>query len=448
MKYPHLMARLFNVPLLIDPAKASTIFRGIASRIGIEALGEDLPGAAAEHQAKREMVLPQGTRRSQGGSIVMPGGIAVVVADGSLCHAAAGSYPPSGMTSYGEIRAQVERAAADQEVRAILLDVDSPGGEASDSAFALSARIRELRAVKPIWSICDEVACSGGYLIASAAEKVFAPALSYTGSIGVYMALLDATKADKMEGLDWTFVHAGSHKLDGNPSISLDKEFVARMQADVDATYARFLGEVGASRPKLGVKGAKTTEARFYRGTEALEVGLIDGIADFETVHKQMQSRLQSSVGLPMQTQVRQEASAEAAAGDVSPQAAAAAPNQETIMENNENKSAQSAAPAPQAGNVVDINAARKEGSDAARKEVAEIVELCTLAGKSGLAAGFIAAGKSVADVRKDLLAEKAKSDMEINTQHGPQPGAHAAGGKVLVGECERLAKLSAKKSA
>jgi signal peptide peptidase SppA len=443
--YPHLMARLFNVPLLIDPSKASVIFKGIASRMGVVASGEVIHGPIAEHSAKRSATLPAGSKwcsTAEGGYMRTPNGIAVVTVEGSLVHTAAGAYPPSGMTSYGEIQDQIEAAAADPIARAILLDVDSPGGEGSDSAFALSARIRELRKVKPIWGIVDETACSAAYLLISGAEKVFAPALSYSGSIGVYMALLDATAADKMEGLAWTFIKAGDHKLDGNPSLPLSKEFVERMQADVDATYARFLIEVGANRPKLGAKGAQKTEARFYRGDEALSLGLIDGIADFDTAIEQLSTRIAAAPGVPgAQMQVRQDASAEASAGDVSHETAAAATIQETDMSENNQQ------PGAAAGNVVDISTARKEAGDAARASAVEIAQLCSLAGRPELAAGFIESGKSVADVRTELLAAKAKSGAaEVNSHHAGEAAQVAGGGKALIGECQRLADSAAKK--
>lgn len=449
--YPHLLARLFNVPLLIDPAKASVIYQGIAARLSLPATGELIEGPAAQHRARREMSLPAGTKWSNGGFLMTPDGIAIVTIDGSLVHSAAGSYAPSGMTAYGEIRDQIEAAAADPRARAILLDVDSPGGEASDSAFALSARIRGLRAEKPIWAICDEMACSAGYLLASAAEKIFAPALGYVGSIGVYMALLDTTKADQMEGLSWTFIKAGAHKLDGNPHVKVSQDFIARMQADVDATYERFIAEVGASRPMLGLKGARATEARFYRGTEAMDIKLIDGIADFDATLAALKAKV-TSPGMPpvimeIDQTVRQEASAEAAGGDTSQRNAAAAADQteETQMDSKpQNTEQPQPSAAQQAGNVVDLNAARKEGSDAARADILEIGQLCNLAGRPELALGFIEAGKSVADVRKELLDARAKQSAEIASHHAAGGGRAETGGAALLGACKQLADRTA----
>jgi signal peptide peptidase SppA len=445
--YPHLMARLFNVPLLIDPSKASTIFKGVSSKLGMQAVGEIVDGPGADHRSRQKISIP-GARQASAGYFVTASGIAVVTFDGTLVHNAAGSDPLSGMTSYGDIRNQIEAAAADSAVRAILLDADTPGGEGTDSAFALSARIRELRAVKPIWGICDEMACSAGYLVMSAAEKLFAPALGYTGSIGVYMALLNETKADEMEGLSWTFIKAGAHKLDGSSHLPFSKEFLERMQSDVDATYARFLAEVSANRPTLGEKGARATEARFYRGTEAMELGLVDGVADFPTALAMLTTKINSpSRATAPQMQVRHETSAEASPGDVSHEAAAAA---DRIQETEMSKETElPAGPAKSETNIVDINAARKEGSDATRREVAEIVELCALAGQPGLATSFIGAGKTVADVRKELVAAKGKTaGAEITSAHSGHPSPVNGGGDALLGECKRLAESAAKKTA
>ena len=99
--------------------------------------------------------------------------------------------------------------------------------------------------------------------------------------------------------------------------------------------------------------------------------------------------------------------------------------------------------------NVVDISAARKEGSDAAIKTAAEIAELCSLAGKPELSAGFIAAGKSVAEVRKELLAAKANgAGAEIHSQHAAAAVQTNGGGPALIAECKRLAETAARHSA
>ena len=100
------------------------------------------------------------------------------------------------------------------------------------------------------------------------------------------------------------------------------------------------------------------------------------------------------------------------------------------------------------AGNVVSIDQARKESGDAAHANALEVTQLCALAGRPDMAAGFLETKKSVADVRAALLAEKAKASAEISSQHGGQAAAVTGGGQALIGECKRLAADSAKKTA
>lgn len=429
-QYPHLMAKLFNVPLMVDPAKANAILAALSSKLGLATNGTAVEGPALSGQQRPRMEIP-GARYCAGGYLITREGVAIVTISGTTVHSAAGAYPPSGMTSYSEIRDQIEAAAADSSVRAVLMAIDSPGGEASDSAFALSDRIRQLRSTKPIWGVADEMACSAGYLLLSGAEKVFGPRQSYLGSIGAYALHLDMSAADKMEGLVWTYIKAGAHKAEGNEHQPIPDAFRARVQADVDATYARFVTQVGANRPSFGADGARKTEAQFYRGDEALALGLTDGIADFDTVLKTLSTSLSNvnSPGIQMSgPSSRQEASAETATGAISP--AAAAEHQETEMNTPENTTASAgtkpavtaAATAtgdPAASNVVDLNTVRKEAGQAATAQAAEIAELCTLAGKPALAAGFIAEGKSKDDVRKALLSAQTTGDKEI-AAHAP----------------------------
>ncbi len=109
-------------------------------------------------------------------------GVAVVPISGVLVHGDAYSW--WGQTSYGSIRASLEQAATDAEVRAIVLHVDSPGGEVS-GCFDLADRIFAMRDVKPIAALVDEYACSAAYALASSAEQILAPRTAVIGSIGV-----------------------------------------------------------------------------------------------------------------------------------------------------------------------------------------------------------------------------------------------------------------------
>ena len=119
---------------------------------------------------------------------------------GTLVKRTAGLDAASGLTSYAEIGAMLESALADPQVAGILLDIDSPGGEASGS-FELARRVREAAAVKPIWALANDSAFSAAYAIASAADRVIISETGGVGSIGVIALHIDQSVKDANDGL-------------------------------------------------------------------------------------------------------------------------------------------------------------------------------------------------------------------------------------------------------
>ena len=118
------------------------------------------------------------------------------------------------MTGYDGIRQAFSAALADPAVKAILFDVDSPGGEVA-ACFDLADEVYVARGVKPMWSILSEHAFSAGYALASAADRVIVPRTRGTGSIGVMMMHIDWSAVLDENGLKVTFIHHGARKVDG-----------------------------------------------------------------------------------------------------------------------------------------------------------------------------------------------------------------------------------------
>ena len=201
-------------------------------------------------------------------------GVAVIPIEGVLIHGDAYSW--WGETSYGSIRASLEMAAADAEVRAILLHVDSPGGEVA-GCFDLADRIYALRAVKPIAAIVDEYACSAAYALASAAEKILAPRTAVIGSIGVITMHLDVTAALEQAGLKVTTIQFGGRKSDSYPTTPLSDAARERMQADIDTLGGMFVALVARNRG-LDPDAVRATEAGVFLGQAAVDQGLADAV--------------------------------------------------------------------------------------------------------------------------------------------------------------------------
>ncbi len=279
---PRLMSRVFNVPLAIFPPKAEVIVAALAQRIGIARLdGLQASLAGEEFERVRQAAVESGLPAPRK-AYTMVGGVAVVPVEGTLVAKLGGLDPWSGMTGYDQIRLKVALAIEDPDVKAILLDIDSPGGEVS-GCFDLADMIHAARGAKPIWAVLSEMACSAAYAIASAAERVAMPRTGLAGSIGVVMMHVDWSEALAESGIKVTLIHAGAHKVDGNPYEKLPAAVRDALAADCEACRRLFAATVARNRG-LGVDAVLKTEAQVYGGIataalpSALDVRLVDAI--------------------------------------------------------------------------------------------------------------------------------------------------------------------------
>ncbi|CAA7615719.1 S49 family peptidase [Magnetospirillum sp. UT-4] len=257
---PHLAARLYGTPLLVARSKLDVILGALGPRLAGQAISFDSDAVPAAEIA------------------VTPDGIAIVPVIGTLVARSGYLGAASGLTAYSDIAESIEAAATDPGVRAILLDVDSSGGEVG-GLFDLVDHIQAIRSQcgKPIWAVADEAALSAAYAIACTADRLYVTQTGEVGSIGVVAVHRDESGADAQAGLAWTFVHAGASKVDGNPHQPLSDSARAALQADVDALYGKFTTLV-AERRRLSPDAVRATEAQVYRGDQAVAAGLADEV--------------------------------------------------------------------------------------------------------------------------------------------------------------------------
>ena len=198
--------------------------------------------------------------------------IGVVVAEGEIGE---GSEPPGriGGRSTAEL---IRKARNDDEVKAVVLRVNSPGGSALGSE--LIRRELELTRVagKPVVVSMGDVAASGGYWIALAADEVIADAATITGSIGVFGML--PTAQGLMDKLSvGTGGHATTWLATGyDPRRPLDPRFEQLIQAAIGRVYTDFISKAAAARKTTPDKIDAVAQGRVWTGTQALERGLID----------------------------------------------------------------------------------------------------------------------------------------------------------------------------
>lgn len=277
----HIADRVIGCPLLIHPTKAEVILHVLDGRIPIS-------GALAPlgPEANRFM----GSRTKTSGTATVADGVAIIPVIGSLVNRGAWIGTNSGTTSYEGIAAQVRDARSDPNVRAIVLDLDSPGGEAT-GMFGLAAAIRETAKEKPVVALVNDMAASAAYGIASQATEIVVSPTSVVGSIGVVLTHFDRSGEMAAKGIKPTLIYAGANKVDGNPFGPLSDAVRADLQSQVAKFYDQFVSLVAVGRgDRLTEQDARATEARTFLGQEAVDRGLADRVASFDAVLASLQS--------------------------------------------------------------------------------------------------------------------------------------------------------------
>lgn len=318
------------------------------------------------------------------------GGITVVDVSGLLTedHGWWGS-------TYQEIRSSIQAALDDDQCRAILLRINSPGGE-TNQAFETAAFIADASKKKPIWAVADVSCYSAAYLLASQCSKVVAsPKTGGIGSIGVYGAHADYSKALDKAGIQVTLISAGKGKTNGNPYEPLSEEARDVFQAEVDRLYDMFVAAVARGRG-LSEKAVLDMGAVLqHGGKNAIASGLADAAATFEETLGQMISSVSTAA------------------------ASAAAKMKGVSME--EEKSAGVEATA--SGGVLSA------GMQAAQ-EIAEMCEMAGIPAKTAEMLAFAAGGAPMADVRRKILDAKASvSSEEIRVSAASVPSGKSKSG-------------------
>jgi len=224
----------------------------------------------------RLAAFPTGDAPPVASHTVTDAGIAVVPILGPLVTRGDWLTSLLGASDYGEIASAVEAALADPSARAVLLEIDSPGGEVG-GLFDLVDRLVSLReaAQKPLWAVANESALSAAFAIASVADRLYVTRTAEVGSIGVVAIHVDESVADVMAGLKWTLVHAGDRKIDGNAHEPLSDAAFSAIKADVDALHADLVALVARNR-NMSPDAVRATEAAIYRGQRGIEAGLAD----------------------------------------------------------------------------------------------------------------------------------------------------------------------------
>jgi signal peptide peptidase SppA len=182
-----------------------------------------------------------------------------------------------GMQSYNSIRHTFMAAVHADDVSAIALIVDSPGGTVAN-CFDLADTIYAARGIKPIRAILAEDAYSAAYALASAADSITVPRTGGTGSVGIIRLHPNISGMLAKTGVEMSLFRYGDRKMESNPFEKLSDEASARLQAEVDQAGELFVETVARNRGMTTAK-VKATEAGTFSGPAGVEIGFADSVA-------------------------------------------------------------------------------------------------------------------------------------------------------------------------
>jgi protease IV len=261
------IALVVCVILLGFSAMLNLVFFGANTKMGA---GAEIP------KFEETMVVPSGERDPDKVALIYVRGLISSLEPGSL-----------GETAIDDLKLQLKQAADDNKVKAIVLFVDSPGGEvtASDTLYNAVRRFRDERK-KPVVVYMSSLAASGGYYVACGGNHLIANDTTLTGSIGVIMQTFKYKQLFEKVGLEMVVFKSGAFKdmLSGARDLTEpEKEYIQHM---ITQSYDKFVGIVARER-KLPEEGLRSgvADGRVVSGKDALAEKLVDQLGDVEVAY-------------------------------------------------------------------------------------------------------------------------------------------------------------------
>jgi protease-4 len=264
---PYLGAEAVRADLVDAVAYRDEVYEKVAAKAGgtpaYLAIGSYLDRAGRPHQKGETIALVYGL--------------------GGVQRGRSGYDPVFGDVTMGSdtVAGALRKAIKDDDVKAILFRVDSPGGSyvASDAIWRETVRAKQ--AGKPVIVSMGNVAGSGGYFVAMAADKIVAQPGTITGSIGVFGGkMLTAGLWDKL-GVSWDEVHSSANARMWSGTHDYSPEEWARFQGWLDRVYEDFTGKVADGRGMPRDKVLQIAKGRIWSGEDARAIGLVDELGGF-----------------------------------------------------------------------------------------------------------------------------------------------------------------------
>jgi protease-4 len=232
----------------------------------IERVGEDKDGAYKHIFYRDYLALSQNLRPAK------PAGVGVIVASGNIVD----GTQPAGTIGGDSLASLIRQARRDNDVKAVVLRIDSGGGSAFASEVIRAELVQLQEAGKPLVVSMGSMAASGGYWIAAGADEIWATPATLTGSIGIFGAF--PTVDEMLSGLGISTDGIGTSAVAGKlrPDIPLDPILERAIQSGIEYGYRRFIGIVADGRNKLVEQVEPIAEGRVWSGVDAQQLGLVD----------------------------------------------------------------------------------------------------------------------------------------------------------------------------
>lgn len=283
MNQPHLIAEFLATPWALMPERLNAMAAVLERWSRNFPAGDDVMAHIGADRSAREARRQSNQVNTGGGIAVLPL-YGVVTQRGNMVDDVSGS----GSTSTQQFTASLRQALADESVSQILIDIDSPGGSVYGVA-ELAEDILSARSQKPVIAIANSLAASAAYWIGCSASEFYVTPGGEVGSIGVWQAHQDYSRAMDEAGVKTTLISAGKFKVEGNPYTPLDEEAQAFMQSRVDDYYGAFTKAVARGRgvPISQVRDGMG-QGRVLGADAALNHQMVDGVATLDDVINKM----------------------------------------------------------------------------------------------------------------------------------------------------------------
>lgn len=266
--YPRLFTKLFCSPLMLHGPVRSTFEQALIQRMFGQG-SADIPVRSETPKAADTGKLSWRQQRV----FRQIGSVGLVAIDGVIDkRISAFDLDCYGGCDLADVDDALSICANDAGITKVLLYMNTPGGSVTGTPET-AARVAALRELKEVHAFIDVQCCSAGYYIGSQAHHIAAAPSACIGSIGVYMAILDATRAIEMEGYKVQMIKSGKYKAMGAPWNPLSKEETAMLQRQCDVIFEAFQEACTALRPRIS---DDTMQGQWFDATEAEDRWLVD----------------------------------------------------------------------------------------------------------------------------------------------------------------------------